>query len=164
MDIDSAYPGKYLKATDVPESGVTWTIKTVRIEELGQGDEAEQKPVVYFNENETGLSLNKTNKEIIKALYGRMTENWTGKPVIVYNDVTVMNKGQRVGGVRLRAPVNDGHNVPSLDDLKARYFQRANEAAQLGVLADTLPDDATSEQVIAAGKKLKALIDKANEF
>lgn len=163
MNIDSAYPGKYIKATDVPEGGVTWTIKTVKIEVLGQGDDSESKPVVYFNEIETGLSLNKTNKEVIKALYGAMTEDWTGKSVIVYNDPTVMNKGQRVGGVRLRAPGAE-RSTPSLDDLRARYFQRANEAAQLGILADTLPDEATSEQIVIAGKKLKSAIDKANEF
>lgn len=166
MNIDSAFPSKYLKAADIGETDLALTIKEVVMETVGQGEEAEGKPIIYFNETEKGLVLNKTNTNTIKGLYTAETDNWVGKTIALFaTEVDFAGKQTLALRVRMKAPAKtNGHTAPSLADLKARYFERANEAAQLGILAETIPDDATAELITTLGKKLKLAIDKANEF
>lgn len=57
----------------------------------------------------------------------------------------------------------NGKPAPSIADLRARYEQRMDIAAQLGVDADPLPEDATAEEIMSAGMALKARIDAASE-
>ena len=47
MNINAAFPSKYLKAAEFDEDA-TYTISGVEMESLGQGKDAETKPVVYF--------------------------------------------------------------------------------------------------------------------
>jgi hypothetical protein len=168
MNIDAAFPSKYLKAADIGETDLALTIKEVVMETVGQGEEAEGKPIIYFNETEKGLVLNKTNTNTIKGLYSAETDNWVGKTIALFaTEVDFAGKQTLALRVRMRPPqakTNGNGHAPTVADLKARYFERANEAAQMGIIADTIPDDATAEQIITAGKKLKAAIDKANEF
>lgn len=163
MNIDQAFPSKYLKAADVGETDLALTIKKVVIETVGQGEDAEEKPIVYFDETEKGLVLNKTNTNTIKGLYSVETDNWMGKTIAIFaTEVDFAGKQTMALRVRMRAPIKT--SGPSVEALKERYFNRANEAAQLGIVADTIPDDATAETITELGKKLKAAIDKANEF
>ena len=62
-----------------------------------------QKPVVYFTGKEKGMTLNVTNKNAIVALYGQETDNWIGKPLILF-PAMVDFQGQTVNAVRVRAP------------------------------------------------------------
>lgn len=78
MNINSAFPSKYLKADDADQD-LLLTIRGVKIETVGQGQKAEQKPVVYFQEVEKGIVLNKTNaKMIAKIAKSDDTEDWKG--------------------------------------------------------------------------------------
>ena len=70
MKFDEMFPSKYLKASDAEELP-TVTMKALDWETLKNRDEEdEQKPVLYFEEMEKGLGLNRTNANTIKNLYG----------------------------------------------------------------------------------------------
>ena len=84
MKISGAYPSNYVKASDLNGKPCPLTIRTCVLEELGQGSDKEQKPVLYFNGAQKGLVLNKTNANAIKDAYGDETGGWEGKPVEVY--------------------------------------------------------------------------------
>ncbi len=98
MNTDDIYPGKYLKAADIDEGGMTVTIDDFAIE--GVGHPPEQKAVVYFKECRP-LICNKTNKNTLAALLGKETDDWIGQQV----ELTVMmvNYGSDVvPGIRVQ--------------------------------------------------------------
>lgn len=103
MNINSAFPSKYLKAdADVDEEGSIFTIKNVKVENVGQGQKAEQKPVVYFDEVDKGLVLNKTNANFIVSITGADdTDEWKGHKIrLIATDVEYA--GDLVRGIRVR--------------------------------------------------------------
>jgi hypothetical protein len=82
-----------------------YTIRGVKMESVGQGQDAEDKPVVYFRETQKGLALNKTNANAIAQLYGPDTDRWTGKAVTLYpTEVEFQGKMTLAIRVRLRKP------------------------------------------------------------
>ena len=83
MNINDAFPSKYLAAAaDIPEDAdLILTRREVITEEVGQGEQAEQKPVLYFDGSKKGLVLNKTNAASIVSLYGPNTDTWLGKRI-----------------------------------------------------------------------------------
>ena len=100
MNINEAFPSKYIKATDLNGSAVKITIREVRIEDLGD----ENKPVAYFENKTKGLVLNRTNWRMIAELHGDETEDWVGKPIEIYAD-KVPFQGRIVDAVRVRHPL-----------------------------------------------------------
>jgi len=100
MNIDSAFPSKYLKASDITESTIV-TIRGFDIEALQDGSE---KPVLYFEETEKGLICNKTNAAMITAILKTgETDAWIGKQIILKPErVQYMN--QMVAGIRVGDP------------------------------------------------------------
>ncbi len=101
MKISTAFPSNYVKASDLNGKPCPLTIRTCVLEELGQGSDKEQKPVLYFNGAQKGLVLNKTNANAIKDAYGDETGGWEGKPVEVF-PTQVQFKGKLVDGIRVR--------------------------------------------------------------
>lgn len=91
MNINEAFPSKYLKASDLKGAKVRVTISRVESEEVGDG----KKPVAYFNGKEKGLVLNKTNAMIIASEHGPETEGWAGAEIYLYPGKTQFN-GQMV--------------------------------------------------------------------
>ena len=100
MRIDEQFPSTYLKAADLQGRAVRVTIDRVDIEEISGG---ERKPVMYFQNKEKGLVLNKTNSNNISASYGYETEDWNGKIVELF-EMMVDFKGQSVPAIRVRVP------------------------------------------------------------
>src|SRR3990167_5350243 len=99
MDINTAFPGNYLKAADLKGRNVPVTIERVEMEDVG-GD---HKPVVYFQGAERGLVLNKTNASIISDMYGSETNLWGGKRVVLYT-ARVEFQGRLVDAIRVQHP------------------------------------------------------------
>lgn len=107
MKIGEAFPSKYLKASDIEELGEpVLTIKSVRMEEVGQGAEKDSKPLLMFKELEKGFIANLTNcKTITKVLGTDDTDEWIGKKIIL-KAMEVEFKGDMVMSIRvsLRKP------------------------------------------------------------
>ena len=101
MKISAAFPSNYIKAADLDGKPRALQIRTCVPEELGQGNDKETKPVLYFEKAQKGLVLNKTNASVIADAYGDDTANWEGKAVEVY-PTQVEFKGKLVDGIRLR--------------------------------------------------------------
>lgn len=101
MNINSAFPSKYLKAADAEEDLIV-TIARVKVENVGAQGKDEQKPVVYFKEEAKGMVLNKTNAKMIsKIAKSEDTDDWTGVQVrIIATEVEF--QGDLVMSLRVR--------------------------------------------------------------
>ena len=105
MNINDAFPSKYLKASDLQGRAVSVVIKSIE-----HGDaEMDNKPIVYFEGKDKGLVLNKTNAMSISSDYGPETNGWIGKTIELFSQKVQFNN-QMVDSIRVRA-VN-----PALND------------------------------------------------
>lgn len=105
MNINAAFPTKYVAAHDLNGQHVPCTIDRVAMENLGDDDNggAEWKPIVYFAGFSKGLALNKTNAMAISNAYGPETDNWRGKGIILYPTETEF-RGKATPCIRVRIP------------------------------------------------------------
>lgn len=107
MNINDAFPSKYLKASDLPEEGTqSFTIEKVEIEEIGR--DKERKPVIYFEEDHKGLVCNKTNaRTIAKVLGTEEFTDWTGGKINLYR-AEVEFQGEMVESIRVKIKTPKG--------------------------------------------------------
>lgn len=128
MRIDSAFPSTYLKAADLTGRNVQVTMNYVKMEDIG-GD---HKPILYFRDKEKGLVLNKTNSNNISLLYGAETDEWSGKPVILYPTM-VDFQGKSVEAIRVKGPQSGG-NVQQRPPMQQHPYAPPNydQQAQVG--------------------------------
>ena len=104
MDVAEMLKGDFFKADDLRASGPrTLKIAEVKKEMVGQGAEAEEKPVVYFIGSDQKLVLNKTNTRKLAELFGGTTDEWQGAEVELFQTQTQMS-GKEIDCVRVRAP------------------------------------------------------------
>lgn len=110
MNINAAFPSKYIKAAEVPEDGLSLVIDRVEVEDVdGKGA---HKPVVYFRKAKKGLVLNVTNAKKIAQLVGSQdTDEWSGKAITLYQSETEY-AGDTVACVRVRAAKNGAAPKP----------------------------------------------------
>lgn len=100
MNINEAFPTKYIKASDLQGRATTVRIATVKMDETEKG---KFKPILYFIGKERGLVLNKVNSNNIAAIYGPDTDRWTGQPIELF-EAMVDFQGKTVPAIRIRAP------------------------------------------------------------
>lgn len=147
MKRSDVFPSSYIGKDDV-QSPVIARIKEV-IQEMVSGDDTkENKPVMHFaDSNLKPMILNTTNWTVCEEAYGLDSDDWTGKPVEIYVDPSVMYAGKRVGGVRLRIPNGQAHsNIGALAPAKEVWgFAQAIE--KVGV------HGITREQLVAKLKE-----------
>lgn len=90
----------FLKAEDI---GANFWTATVRVVDMKNFDDGSRKLLVMFNELDKGLVLNKTNADTISDLYGRNTDGWIGRQVMLFT-MPVDYQGKKVQAIRVRAP------------------------------------------------------------
>jgi len=101
MNIDTAFPSNYLKASDLGEAQPVVTIDRMEVEPIGRNKE--MKPVLYFVGKEKGVVLNKTNaKKIADVLGSKDTDDWAGGKVRLYATETEF-AGETVECIRIKA-------------------------------------------------------------
>ena len=100
MNIQEAFPSKYIKAADLQDQNVRVIMDHIQFEDIGDGD---QKPVLYFRGKDKGMVVNKTNANNISMVYGDETDDWTGKEIILYPTM-VDYQGRSVPAIRVRPP------------------------------------------------------------
>ena len=100
MNIDQAFPSKYLKSADIT-APLKVSIKQVVVEVVDE-DKDERKPILYFHQLEHGLVLNKTNANALSGAFGAETDSWTDKMVGLWVDPTVQYAGKTVPGLRIK--------------------------------------------------------------
>lgn len=100
MNINEAFPSKYLKSQDIGNHRPTVVISEVAIEEVGIENDKSEKPVVYFEGKDKGLVLNKTNANTIAGMYGSDTDAWKGQSVTLCT-AEVPYKGKMTLSIRV---------------------------------------------------------------
>lgn len=113
MNINSAFPSKYLKSSDIDED-VTVTIKGIDLQNVAkQGEKQEMKPVVSFHELDKPLVCNKTNARMIAKITGSDdTDDWAGKKVrLIATEVEF--QGELVVAIRVREPKRKSPIAPA---------------------------------------------------
>jgi hypothetical protein len=69
------FPSKYLMSSDVKDKPMTATVSHITQELVGQGKDAEKKPILHFKDAKS-MVLNKTNAVTLDAAFGD-TDNWS---------------------------------------------------------------------------------------
>ena len=131
MRTHQAFPSRYLKAVSLNGKPLRVTIDRLENEEIG----GEEKFVIYFQERDQGLALNKTNFESLEYLHGDSDE-WPGKMVELYPNHTSY-QGKRVPCIRVRAASKDGQLLLSIGntgksiaaEAQVHIFKRFRRAA-----------------------------------
>ena len=145
MNIDTAFPSNYLKAADFTVD-TTLTIASVAIETIGE----DAKPVVYFTERETGLVLNKTNKETIKQIVGSSdTDHWIGKQITLFT-TQVDFQGKQVEAIRIRLRGPQVASDPITAFWQFANAHQVNKADAAAYLAETGGDFERALQLMKA--------------
>lgn len=99
--LSSVFKSDYLKADEIPEEGMVLTITEVEIKEVGQGKDADTKPVISFKEVEKALVANKTNCNTIAKLTGSDdTDDWVGHKIRLIA-MEVQFKDELVNAIRV---------------------------------------------------------------
>jgi len=100
VNVNEVY-ARYLTADSFDEDGAVYTIRRVTFEDMPDGN---RKLVVYFEEAEKGLVLNKTNGRAIEAIAKTPeTDDWTGVKVRLFKDRCNF-MGRMVDCIRVRKP------------------------------------------------------------
>lgn len=125
MDINKAFPSKYLKSDDIKGHEPEVIVASCEMEKVEGGDE---RPVLHFKGKDKGLIINKTNATMMVSLAGSpLTEQWTGtrvKLVVVWTEFG----GKPIEGIRIRPTNNQPAQAqapppapevepPSMDDI-----------------------------------------------
>jgi len=108
MRISTAFPSEYLKAADLQGQNVRVVIDRVEMRDVGD----DTKPVVFFQNKNKGVVMNKTNANNIAIAYGDDTDDWTGKEVILY-EAMVDFQGRSVAAIRIRPPAAKDRPKPA---------------------------------------------------
>lgn len=106
--LNEMFPSNYLKAADIEDDTVV-CIASVQQEQIGEDD----KYVLYFEELEKGLVLNKTNAESIsQVLNSDDTDDWPGQQITLFTTTVTFNgKPTEAIRVKLRKPKPHGKPV-----------------------------------------------------
>jgi hypothetical protein len=111
MKRSDAFPSKYLACADLDEEEMELIIDRVQMEELKSDEGDQRKPVLYFQNMEKGMVCNFTNWGTIEYAYGEDSDNWIGKPIVLY-PTTTQFKGRTVPTIRVRVPKPVTRTVP----------------------------------------------------
>ena len=94
---------KFLTKDDVMPPLLVTMGTVERVNVALPGADEEWKWALHFDELDKPLLLNQTNINLINAATSTDdTDDWVGKKIVLYNDPSIMYKGEVKGGVRVR--------------------------------------------------------------
>ena len=99
MDARKLTPSPHIEAAELKGQEKTVTIMRVQMEKVGS--ENVDKGVVFFQEFDRGMVINKTNNLRIIDWHGEETDDWLGKQITIYPSETDFN-GKVVPCIRVR--------------------------------------------------------------
>lgn len=99
INMNEAFPSKWLRADDIDRETPV-TISDVTMEPIADD---ERKPVIWFNEFDKGMVLNKTNANNVSGIYGPDTDLWIGKQMSLATAM-VDFQGRSTRALRLYPP------------------------------------------------------------
>lgn len=101
MDYNEFFPSKYLKADDFEDASPVVVISHITVEEVGK--DKDRRPILFYEGEQKGIVLNKTNATNIARAYGSDTDAWTGKKIQIGTEMVSFN-GETKPAIRLYPP------------------------------------------------------------
>lgn len=102
MKVSDMFPSRYLTGSDLKRE-YTVTIKELLHETVQTSQGKKEFYVLYFDNAEKGLILNRTNAEAIAALYSDETNAWPGRRIVLY-PVQIKVAGEQKTAIRIKPP------------------------------------------------------------
>jgi len=104
MKVSHLTQSKYLKHQDL-DGPKLLTVRGIKLENVAfKGEPEEKKGVMYFEELDKGLVLNKTNLKLAEKVFDSDdTDDWIGRQIVLYVRDDIEYAGEIVSGLRLRA-------------------------------------------------------------
>jgi hypothetical protein len=113
-EFDDIYGSKYLSVADLHGEQIKRRIAKVETTELKGKDGASKKRyVMYFNNVEKPLVVNKTNATKMASALGKDSSAWIGTMVELYSEMTPMGEGVRLRPIKAAA---DGAKAADMND------------------------------------------------
>lgn len=105
MRVTEFCPSPHLEAADIGDDIGATKVVTIRgVTKKEVGAEKVLKGVVFFEEFDRGMVVNRTNSNTIAALHGGETDNWIGCRITLYRSEAAMN-GKIVPCIRVKDSV-----------------------------------------------------------
>jgi hypothetical protein len=101
MRANEAFPSKYLKSSDVKDRPRVAVISHIERETIGEGKDAKEKHVLYFEGDTKPMVLNRTNWDTLEEAFGD-SDDWPAHKVKIKTARTQF-QGKPVDGIRLDA-------------------------------------------------------------
>lgn len=160
--MNDLFPSPYLTAHDVANKPIV-TIKRFDKKTMkNKKGEDEVKPVLFFNEFEKGMVLNKTNANTIAALYGPTLEDWIGERVTLYSAmVEAFGESQEAIRVMNTKPAADKN---TLIERYQKLWERGKKVNMDGIDNYVISPDMPADEIVALGKELKTKVEAAEAF
>jgi len=129
MRSTDAFKGAYLKAADILHKRLAVVIEDVVVEEVGQGSDKEERPIMHFQGKDKGLVLNKTNWARLADFLGSdESDDWRGMSIIIGTE-RVDFQGKRVDAIRVLGVPKKSQSVrPAPPEPKPEETEAAFEA------------------------------------
>lgn len=93
----------FLKKEDLKGRRITVEITAVGVQDFKKEGET-PKMALSFKGAPKKLLLNRSNSKVVVAAYGDDTDGWIGKKIELWNDPSVMFKGEAIGGIKVGIP------------------------------------------------------------
>lgn len=88
-DYRTLFDRDYIGAFDLQGRDVVVTISKVIGGELtAMGGRKSKKPILYFENKDKGMIMNKTNSKTVAAMFGNFVETWVGKRITLFVGMT----------------------------------------------------------------------------
>ena len=129
--IHDLFPSRYVAAADLNGNDVTLTIRRHDVEDMFSQGKRVKKPVLYFEGEQKGMVLNKTNALTIAELYGETVEGWRGKPITLFA-AEVDAFGKKAIAIRVRNKKPAPRTLKK-DEIVARWQEQNDAAHGLGL-------------------------------
>jgi hypothetical protein len=127
MNVNELKNSQFLTKEDcVPD--ILVTIKSCEEKDVStESEPTKMRWVLFFEELEKPLVLNVTNGQIIAAITGSdESDDWIGEQIVLWNDMTVMYKGEIKGGIRVRPQQGQG-KPPAKSPVNTKSEYRGEE-------------------------------------
>lgn len=131
-----------LNAADIPHDGVIIKIRGVRV------TSDKQQPVhVFFNgDDNRPWKPNLGTRRFLLNAWGADASKWIGRSVQLYNDKDVIFKGEKSGGIRIKAMSHIPVEGLDMIEVKNRMKRDMKHIAHLEVKVEFYPDELFESQ------------------
>lgn len=115
IDASVSTSGKWLSHGHLQGREHVVTIVDTTNELMDKDDPQSTKIVLWFDGKPLGLGLNVTNKQVLIDAWGKMTDGWVGKQIVLYPTTCVFGNDPKKPCIRLR--VNGTQPVPAIAEV-----------------------------------------------